>query len=169
MMRAVNRISFLLVVLAVSAGCDEEEERHVSYVTTLDSLAERDEVTFASDVVQAEGKDFLLDPSVWRNMMPGCGINRNMIALVSLQTVDMSAMPAGIRPKMLYVVYGSDVWVSTPRDESHPHQDHELIRVSRDGPTWGPGVYVDVVLSFEDGVGHIHYVHYGPVEVDGPS
>jgi hypothetical protein len=46
----------------------------------------------------------------------------------------------------MWVINGNEVWRATPREEQPREDPTRVAIVARDGPRWGPGIAVDVVV-----------------------
>jgi len=68
-------------------------------------------------------------------------------------TVDSSLIPASVTADSAWVYNGSAVW-RTAVVENQPHNASHFDVGARGGPTWGPGIEVDVVVELRDGAGH---------------
>ena len=68
--------------------------------------------------------------------------------------VDSEPIQAGVELVTIWVTTDRDIWESEFSDEPRlPRPDYELERIARNGPKWGPGIEVDVVVGvqFESG------------------
>ena len=109
----------------------------------------------APTVVTLAGKPLVLEASLWRDFMPiSPPDGQPLVAVLQIKAADGSAVPSSVRADAAWVVFGDEVW-ATPvaeeqaRDETAPF--YEV--VARDGPKWGPGVTVEVIVQLRDGVG----------------
>ena len=74
-----------------------------------------------------------------------------LLASLQVRTADGSDVPATVRADMVWVLNGSETWSVVPREEksrSNTAPYYEVI--ARDGPKWGPGITVDVVVRLRD-------------------
>jgi len=52
----------------------------------------------------------------------------------------------------LWVINGDETWATPFSDEDRPDQPaHRINEIARDGPTWGTGISVDVVVEVSTG------------------
>jgi hypothetical protein len=109
----------------------------------------------------------------WRDFMFGSTLGANgsplMVAL-KLSTADKQPLPSGIRMDRAWVLFGEEAWeVSYLRDRlvDRDYDKSAWINCAnlsacqttlRDGPRWGPGVSVDVVVRFTDREGKHHFL-----------
>jgi hypothetical protein len=114
------------------------------------------ELTSAPTRVVAGGKSLTLTASLWRDFMPiSPPDGKPLIAVMQVRTDDGSPVPAGIAADTSWVIYGDEVWSSfvEPRPRSETGPIYEVI--ARNGPKWGPGVTVDVVVRLRDSDGRV--------------
>ncbi len=105
----------------------------------------------APDTLTIQGQAIVLRTSLWRDFMPICPPNgRPLIALIKIETVDSSNIAADIDSDALYIIYKNDVWHSRYAEEMPPNdrgkKPFQVLKIARNGPKWGPRVYVDVVI-----------------------
>ena len=126
----------------------------VSYVTRLDSLPNGEEIVSAPQLVEIASHEYVLETYLWRDFQPiSPPDGKPLIAKVRVTAVDEEPFPNDLDADILYVVYGDEVWVSEFSDE-RPFPglpEYQLDKIARDGPKWGPGVTVDVVVRLVGG------------------
>ena len=131
-----TRITALLFV-CVMAGCAE------------DALAPSpvSELVSAPVQVRVAGVDLTLETYLYRDFQPITPPNgQPMIAAARVKAAEGEDLPAGLEAEVLHVLYGEEVWAAAPLEE-RPSTDPGVMEVvARNGPKWGPGVTVDVVL-----------------------
>lgn len=90
-----------------------------------------------------------------------------MIAVLKVVTSDKKPFPSGVRMDRGWVLFGEQMWEAAEfRDQVKGlrHKDSWINcpdspvceAVARDGPKWGPGVFVDVVVRLTDKEGRHH-------------
>ena len=68
-----------------------------------------------------------------------------------MKASDSAAVPGGLQARQITVANGEEVWAST---EVELRSDESSFGgVVRNGPEWGVGSVVDVVIDFRDGLG----------------
>ncbi len=141
----------VVFILAAAAGCIFGGVE--SYVTTLDSLPEGDAIVLAPGVVDIASREYSLETFLWRVFMPiSPPDGKPLIAIARVSAVDLEPFPEDLDADKLYVIHGDQVWVTDFSGESRPVvPDHQLERIARNGPKWGPGVTVDVVVKLVGG------------------
>jgi hypothetical protein len=79
--------------------------------------------------------------------------------MVVLIDVDSKPIPAEVDLATIWVINGTEIWESGFGTEPRPPRpDYELERVAWNGPTWGPGITVDVVVSVTFGTGVLRLI-----------
>jgi hypothetical protein len=101
------------------------------------------------------GLTLSLEPYLWRDFQPSSPPNgKPLVAVVRLHAVDGTAIPTSVRVAGLWIVNGGDVWTASPREQQLRIPGASTFEVvARDGPKWGPGIDVDVVVGVRDGAG----------------
>lgn len=102
--------------------------------------------------IRVAGVDLTLETYLYRDFAPITVPNgQPMIAAVRVKAADGASLPTGLEAEVLHVLYGEEVWAVAPLEE-HPSTDPGVLEVvARNGPKWGPGVTVDVVLRLRHG------------------
>lgn len=102
------------------------------------------------DTMNIENQQIVLSTYMWRDFQPVSPADgRPLIALVYLETVDSSIIDSSIDIQSIYLVYQNRVWKSLFSKEELPPSElkpFRITKIARDGPKWGPDVYVDVVV-----------------------
>ena len=101
------------------------------------------------------GKSLSLDASLWRDFMPVSPPDgKPLVAGLQVRTEDGSDVPATVRADMVWVLNGADTWSTLPREERSRQETAPVYElVARDGPKWGPGITVDVVVRLHEAGG----------------
>jgi len=107
------------------------------------------------DTLNIENQSVVLTTYLWRDFQPISPPNgKPLIALVYIETPDSSNLPSSMNSNAIYIVYNNQVWKSffsteeRPPDEMKPFR---ITKIARDGPKWGPNVYVDVIVRIKVG------------------
>lgn len=136
----------LLTAIVVTAACGDAPTAPTPPTSDLAAAPTR---------VSVAGKSLLLDASLWRDFMPIAPPDgRPLIGVLRVQTDDGSGVPATVTVDMAWVLNGADVWRAVPREERARAATAPAYEVVvRDGPKWGPGIHVDVVVRIRDANG----------------
>jgi hypothetical protein len=116
------------------------------------------ELLAAEDTITVDGKSLTLSTYMWRDFMPiSPPDGKPLIGIAYIDGIDTASLPSTIRADAIWIVYDGQVWRSLFNDEtSNPAKPNRLERVFRNGPKWGPGVYLDVIVRLLDGAGGAH-------------
>lgn len=145
-MRTIATIA-LATTLVVVAACGGKSEPPAPIGE--DAAALRQAPTRSAPLA---GFTYSLETYLWRDFMPGPDAPANGKPLIAVARVtvddDTAAFPAGVTVDRMWVVNGSEVWETVPREEQ-PRGSAKVETVEvvgREGPRWGPGITVDVVV-----------------------
>ena len=126
----------------------------------------------ASTIAVIDNRSLEFSAYPWRDFMPGAwGPDGSpLMVVLRVSTADKGPFPLGIRVDRAWVLFGEQTWeVSALRgpisakdskqDSWIQCSDKPVCEITlRDGPKWGPGVFVDVVIRLTDSEGHYHLV-----------
>ncbi|HET9252326.1 MAG TPA: hypothetical protein VFP58_09430 [Candidatus Eisenbacteria bacterium] len=110
------------------------------------------EVRDAPAEVEVQGAPIRIGAEVWRDYMPiSPPEGRPLAAVVWVWAADRASAGPVPEADRAWVVHGDSAWSTVPVKEAPPAEsDSFLVRYAlRDGPLWGPGVPVDVVLRLQ--------------------
>lgn len=137
------RTVFILILSFHLTACkkpvttfEDESLLNKLYSTSVDTLALQDQ-------------EYILDTYLNRDFFPGIGIGKktSLIADIYLVNIDSTAIPSYIDIKKLYIIQDQLIWASTPIAGVQPSvPDFKLNKLSRDGPEWNTGIYVDAII-----------------------
>jgi hypothetical protein len=166
--KAMNIIFILLLALTPAARSNQSPaQARQSRETAPISITE---LRKAPTRVVIDGRSLTLSAYLWRDFMPGTLSDPNgspMMAVFKVATSDKKPFPSGVRIERAWVLFGEQVWEPgefDPRkrdlrqsNDSRTCLDTPVCEVSaRNGPKWGPNVYVDVVVRLIDKEGQDH-------------
>jgi hypothetical protein len=119
--------------------------------------------------VVLDGKSLSLSAYLWRDFNPSSPPDGTpMMAVFKVATSDKKPFPSGVRMDRAWVLFGEQMWetskfraqVKRPPDgkDSWVNCPHSPVceADARDGPKWGPDVFVDVVVRLIDKEGRHH-------------
>jgi len=109
----------------------------------------------APENVSFTGRQYHLESYLWRDFMPiSPPDGKPLIALAKIISADSSEISLRLTVKHMWVVYDTLVWSAPLSNESLPPTlPYVLEVIARDGPKWGPGVKVEVVVEIADTTG----------------
>jgi hypothetical protein len=108
----------------------------------------------APAIVQVAGQSLTLETFLWRDFQPSSPPDgKPLLVVVRVHAAGDIAVSDAVRFDGVWVVNGADVWGSkldaTPYASLVPY----LEGTARNGPKWGPGIRVDVVVRLRDANG----------------
>ena len=119
-------------------------------VTTFEDEALLNKLYLTSvDTLVLQDHEYILDTYLNRDFFPGIGIGKktSLIADIYLVNIDSTAIPSYIDIKKLYIIQDQLIWASTPIGGVQPSvPEFKLNKLSRDGPEWNTGIYVDAII-----------------------
>jgi len=147
-MKLIFRFTIIiLIAISFLAGCEKDEVPNVK--VDKDLILELDSKVVS--VVTIDSHDYFLDSYLWRDFMPISPPNgKPLISINWLIRADSSSIPDNIELKLQYVIYGDSVWIADYENETHQTPEYKQEKVSRNGPKWGPNVYVDVIAKITE-------------------
>lgn len=105
----------------------------------------------APDTLLIGNQSIVLSTSLWRDFQPiSPPGGKPLVAIVYIETVDSSTISPSITAEAIYIVNNGQVWkssLSAEESSSTELRPYRIVRIARDGPKWGPGIYVDVIVS----------------------
>lgn len=108
----------------------------------------------APEQIQIDARFYRLETYLYRDFMPSSPPDgKPLIALILVTAIDQLPFPEMIDADKLWIINGQEVWETEFSDEERPqdpNRRHQLEKVARDGPKWGPGIYVDVVVRVKN-------------------
>ena len=126
----------------------------------------------APTVVVLDNRSVHLSTYPWRDFSPGAwgpGGSPMMIVL-KIISEDKKPLPSGVHMERAWVLFGEELWEISDlrgRRAGKDQNKNSWINCSaspgcevsvRNGPQWGPGVFVDVVVLLTDREGHQHFL-----------
>ncbi len=120
-----------------------------------------EELLSAPEQVEIYGRDFVMKTYLWRDFMPiSPPDGKPLVALVWIIATDSLEFPSSIDADRLWVIKDrKEVWETEFSNEKVPQEHkHQLAKIARNGPKWGPHIYVDVVVRIIDKENNIEYL-----------
>jgi len=114
----------------------------------------------AVDTLVIGSNSFKLDAYLWRDFMPiSPADGKPMISINWLVSTDLAKIPENISMVKQYVFYEDKIWVADYENEAPAPSlpEYKLERISRNGPKWGPNIYVDVISKIYDSKTNKYY------------
>lgn len=116
----------------------------------------------AKDTIKIDNQKLVLEVELYRDYMPG-GVqkkNTRLFAPIYIVNIDSLTITNKFEIKTLYVFNKEQIWVSNPvSNEGNLMPKYKSFRISKNGPEWETGIYVDVVAVIVDLItGNINYL-----------
>lgn len=143
----MRKIAFTLLAVVLSA-CESATEPRLTTV--------RGELVTAPTTVTLAGQSVSIEPYLWRDFMPTSPPDgKPLIAAVRIRAAG-AALSSTVTADSIWVISESSAWASRAMQEIARSEVLEVI--ARNGPKWGPGARVDVVVRLRDQTGRVVYV-----------
>jgi hypothetical protein len=105
----------------------------------------------APDKIVVDGTSLILQTFLWRDFMPiSPPDGKPLTAVVYVTVADAGPLPSSISVDALWVVNGNQTWAAWLLDDPGERRADRITKIASNGPKWGPGVYVDVVVRVFD-------------------
>ena len=138
-----SRYIIISLAILILSGC----ETPTSPLTGIPS-----DLSIATKVVAISGQNYTLSTTLWRDFQPiSPPDGKPLIVVVNIIESNAEIFSTGVRADSLWIISGNQVWsgiFSTEDRPGPPAHIHE--KIARDGPKWGPGIQVDVVVRLLD-------------------
>jgi hypothetical protein len=113
------------------------------------------------------GKSLILVAQLWRDFMPISPPDGKPLAgALRIQAVDGSNVPADVAADTAWIIRGAEAWATFVAPAAGRSAGPVYEVTFSDGPKWGPGEAVDVVVRLRDAAGHVALVR-APRQVIG--
>lgn len=137
-------IILVLIIYILTPGCKLFESSGPSIQELLD----------APEQIEINGREYILETYLWRDFMPPSPPDgQPLIALIWVTAVDSLPFPSSIDANRLYIVNDELLWETSFSGEArpqNPNREHQLEKIAREGPKWGPGIQVEVIVRVVD-------------------
>lgn len=105
----------------------------------------------APETVLINGNEYTLETYLWRDFMPiSPPDGKPLIAVVKVRAPGKTNVASEIKATRLWVVKDKDIWETEFTNEERSAVGDTLEKVARNGPKWGPGITVDVIVRVID-------------------
>jgi hypothetical protein len=141
----------LFLTLLTFISCSEDDEN-------LPPDIPLNQLINAPDTINVEGSLIYLSTDIWRDFMPiSPPDGKPMIALIYITAKDTAKIPASINTDAVWMVYNNEVWKSWYSNElvaPGELKQNRIVKIVRNGPKWGPHVFIDVIVRVYDSWGN---------------
>ena len=95
-----------------------------------------------------------LDTYLWRDFQPVTPPDgKPLIASLRVMSMDGTAIPPTVHADSAWIINGDLAWATAVVQEQPGSDASSFEVVARQGPQWGPGIAVDVVVQLRDASG----------------
>ena len=120
------------------------------------------------ETISVSGVTLQISAYLWRDFMPvGPPGGKPLIASVQVSTTG-TARPPPLSADRIAVIHDGQAWIA-PVTEETGRRDSYLKAIARNGPKWGPGITVDVVLELHDAGGQAYLIRLPGIEIQRTS
>jgi len=113
----------------------------------------------APEHIEIDNREYVLETYLWRDFMPiSPPDGKPLIAIAWITAVDSQPFPSSLDADLLWVINEDEIWKEkcSIKRELGARRQHQLEIIAREGPKWGPGIYVDVVVRIIDEENNIY-------------
>jgi len=147
----MRRMLALFVGVILSIGCTDLGNPYVAPPPDIPLVVLR----AAPDTLVVNGRRLSLSAYLWRDFMPiSPPDGKPLMAVLTISAADSATIPSSLVCDAVWVIYQHEIWKAwleiPPPGGVKPNQ---ISRTARDGPRWGPNVYVDVIVRVIDASG----------------
>jgi hypothetical protein len=105
--------------------------------------------------VAVGGQTLVLTTYLWRDFQPVSPPDgKPLVAILRVQTLTRTPLTSSFSVDGAWITNGTDVWAPNVVQENIATPGNAYYEVvARDGPKWGPGVTVDVVVRIREASG----------------
>jgi len=115
--------------------------------------------------ISISGTAVQISAGLWRDFMPSPVGGHPLSAAVRVSAAAGALLPA-VRADRIMVISGEQAWIAPAAEETAwARSPSQMEVIARNGPEWGPGVLVDVVLELRDTGGQAHLIRLPDVEI----
>ncbi len=146
-MKQISKCVFIILASAFSfTACENEVTNNFKEDKDL-IIALNDK---ASSTIRIDSHDYFLDAVLWRDFMPVSPPDGKPLASVNwLIRSDSTSIPEEIIMTRQYVILNDSIWIADYENGS-PTPSYKIEKVSRNGPKWGPGTFVEIISEINN-------------------
>ena len=112
------------------------------------------ELLAAPDTITVEGRKLTLSTYMWRDFMPASPPDGHpLLAILYITAADTAQLQSSISADAVWIVHNQEVWKSWLANDPSQQPRNRIAKMARDGPKWGPGIYVPVIVRVVNGQG----------------
>lgn len=107
----------------------------------------------AVETLSIGSNSFALEAYLWRDFQPMSPEDgKPMISINWIICTKSNKIPDNISMVKQFVIYENEIWEANYEDEAPAPSlpAFKIEGISRNGPKWGPGIYVDIISQIHD-------------------
>jgi hypothetical protein len=156
-MKKIFNIVFVFTFIFQS--CRKDSSTNNKIIQTFDDSVKL-AVNSAVDTLILGTEKYKFKAYLWRDFMPPAPDNGMPLRAMSILTnIDSNAIPVELSFVKQYVFFQDSIWATNYEPFIERFFKYQMIRISGNGPKWGPNVYADVISEIHDSIrGKDYYV-----------
>ena len=153
----MKKYLLIITTLIVLISCDKEDKDESNIRIDREFILELNSKAF--DTLIIESNKFVLNAYLYRDFMPiSPSDGKALISVNWIKNIDSIEISDNIDLIEQYVINNDSIWISNYENESSVNQPkYKIEKISRNGPKWGPKIYVDVISKVHDSQTDIDY------------
>ncbi len=130
----------VLMTVLVIMGC--------KFIKTKEGSMSISNLLGSPEKITVDDRTYVLETYLWRDFMPVSPPDgQPLMAAIRIVATDSAAFPALLDADKMWVVKErKEVWETKFIGEQREGEPNKLEKFAQDGPKWGPGIEVDVVV-----------------------
>jgi hypothetical protein len=125
-----------------------------------------DQLEKAADTLMIHEVELVIETYLWRDFMPQSPPDgKPLRASISVVPLNQGFLPDNIDADKLWIINNQEVWSTTLQSvrQNLPTENRvKLEKMASEGPKWGPGISVTVVIQIMDQKGNPHLLKARP-------
>jgi hypothetical protein len=156
-----------VAALLLAAGCNDAPKDPIRPIVHPVPEFSTQELLAAPEALKFSGIAFDVTAALWRDFQPvSPPEGRGLAAAVEATALGEPVYPSEIVSAYVWVLWGDDRWESWLKPQGSPAGEPATMRYgAADGPLWGPGIEVEVVVGFRTSSSVVHLVKIPGVPV----
>jgi len=144
------KVVLIVILITLTYGCEKDELDNESIIRKDKEFIMKLFVK-SIDTLEIGAQRYILDAYLWRDFMPiSPPDGKPLLSINWLIDIDSIVIPAQIDLKEQYVIYNDSIWISGYEDETRSTPPYKIEKISRNGPKWGPNIYIDIISKIHD-------------------
>jgi len=150
MKTTLKYILSLLIILFILTQYSCQKDKLEGQIIT-DPIYIENLYSNSKDTIIIDNQNLVLETEIYRNFFPGGPIDdkdRRLVAQLWIVNIDTILLTQNLSISKLYIINNDQVWTSEPETTPDNYTpENKLYLISKSGPEWETGLYVDVVIS----------------------